>query len=71
MKRRKLSGHYFLIANARFRLELRDTQSGEVVAAFAEPAVHDRPLALSPAMIATADMDGSLWLLNIPNTLSY
>ncbi|MFH1436239.1 MAG: hypothetical protein ABIJ56_11030 [Pseudomonadota bacterium] len=66
-----LMGNHFLIANARYRLEVRDSQTGEVVAAFAEPAVHDRPLALFPAMIAAADMDGSLWLLNIPNTLGY
>lgn len=66
-----LMDNHFLIANTRLRLELRGTQTGEVVAAYAEPAVHDRPLALSPAMIATADMDGSLWLLNIPETLKH
>jgi hypothetical protein len=56
-----------LLIDSHIRLEFRDLRTGELKYRYKEPSVYTgRRVCITGKTIASADMDGNLWLLKIP-----
>jgi len=59
-------GEFFVIRSRKNSLEIRDGTTGETLFVFPEPRTFDRPMLVTSGTIATGDMEGNLWVIDMP-----